>query len=68
MDICKNFGANVRRIRRAKDITQEDLADAADIHRTYLSALERDGNKNPTLKVISRIADALEVSPGSLLD
>lgn len=68
MDICKHFGANVRRIRRAKDLSQEELAHRADIHRTYLSALERSGGRNPTIKVVERIAKALEVTLGELLD
>lgn len=68
MDICKHFGANVRRIRRAKDMSQEELAHRADIHRTYLSALERSGGRNPTIKVVERIAKALDVTLGELLD
>lgn len=67
-DICKHFGERVRRIRRAKDMTQEDLAEKAGIHRTYLSALERSGGRNPTIRIVDRIAKALEVKPGSLLD
>lgn len=68
MDIRKRFGANVRRARRAQDMTQEDLADRAGIHRTYLSGLERDGDKNPSLAVVGRIAAALNVTVGSLVD
>ena len=67
-DICKHFGSRVRSVRRAKDMTQEDLADRANIHRTYLSALERSGSRNPTIRIVDRIAKALEVTPGSLLD
>ncbi|ARR55201.1 hypothetical protein HY78_18010 [Rhizorhabdus wittichii DC-6] len=40
----------------------------AGIHRTYLSGLERDGDKNPTLDVVGRIAAALNVTVGSLVD
>lgn len=68
MDICEHFGANVRRIRRAKEISQEELAHRANIHRTYLSALERSGGRNPTIRVVERIARALDVTPGQLLD
>ncbi|WP_347271315.1 helix-turn-helix domain-containing protein [Rhizorhabdus histidinilytica] len=68
MDIRKRFGMNVRRVRRAQDITQEELAHRAGIHRTYLSGLERDGDKNPTLDVVGRIAAALNVTVGSLVD
>jgi len=68
MDICKHFGANVRRIRRAKEMSQEELAHRANIHRTYLSALERSGGRNPTIRVVERIAKALDVTLGELLD
>lgn len=68
MDIRERFGMNVRRVRRAQDITQEELAHRAGIHRTYLSGLERDGDKNPTLYVVGRIAAALNVTVGSLVD
>jgi transcriptional regulator with XRE-family HTH domain len=68
MDICQYFGANVRRIRRAQDLSQEELAHRAGVHRTYLSALERSGGRNPTIKVVERIAKALGVKPGELLD
>lgn len=67
-DICKTFGERVRRLRREKDWSQDDLADRADIHRTYLSSLERTGARNPTIRVAQRIAAALGVSMGSLLD
>lgn len=68
MDIRKRFGTNVRRVRRAQDITQEELADRAGIHRTYLSGLERDGDKNPSLVIVGKIAAALKVTVGSLVD
>lgn len=67
MDICQRFGENVRRIRRAKDLSQEELAHRAGCHRTYISEVEGTG-RNPTIKVVGRIAEALEVSPGTLLD
>lgn len=65
-DICQRFGERVRRRRREIDMSQEELAERADIHRTYLSSLERSGGRNPTIRVVQRIADALEVTPGSL--
>ena len=67
-DICKRFGANVRRMRRAQDISQEELAHRADVHRTYLSSLERTGGRNPTLRVMERIAVALGVDVADLLE
>ena len=67
-DICKKFGARVRRRRREIEMSQEELAERAAIHRTYLSSLERSGARNPTIRVAHRIATALGVSVGSLLD
>ncbi len=67
-DICKRFGKRVRSRRRAMDISQEELAERADIHRTYLASLESKGGRNPTIRVVERIAMALKVTPGSLLD
>ncbi|GAB5506750.1 MAG: hypothetical protein Rhirs2KO_19130 [Rhizobiaceae bacterium] len=47
--------------------SQEQLAFEADIHRTYISDLER-GFRNPTITVVDRLAKALKMSVGELLD
>lgn len=65
MDIRKKFGHRVRELREARDWSQEELADRADLHRTYISAVER-AVRNPTLTVIARIAKALKVSMSEL--
>lgn len=67
MEIRKRVGANVRRIRQDRELSQEDLADEAGLHRTYISGVER-GVRNPTVTVLERIARALKVKPGQLLD
>ncbi|MDZ4139803.1 MAG: helix-turn-helix transcriptional regulator [Erythrobacter sp.] len=67
-DICQWFGQRVRHRRRAMDLSQEELAERADIHRTYLASLESTGGRNPTIRVVERIAAALEVTPGDLLN
>ena len=66
-DIILRFARNVRRLRRAQDISQEALADMAEVHRTYVSDVER-GKRNASITVVSRFAKALGVSAGSLLD
>ena len=66
-DIILRFARNVRRLRRAQDISQEALADMADVHRTYVSDVER-GKRNASITVVARFAKALGVSAGSLLD
>ena len=53
-------GSNVRRIRQARGLTQEELAFDAKIDLTYLGGIER-GRRNPSLLVMARIADALSV-------
>ena len=57
----------MRQLRQSKDWSQEELAHRAGIHRTYISDLER-GARNPTIEVVERIAIALNVPCGELLD
>lgn len=61
------FACNVRRLRKERGLSQEELAEAAGVHRTYVGMIER-GEKNVTIYNIERIALALQVRPGSLLD
>jgi transcriptional regulator with XRE-family HTH domain len=49
------------------NVSQEELADLADIHRTYIGGIER-GERNPTLTMIVRLARALGVPPAKLLE
>ena len=67
MDIQTRLGLNVRRLREAKGWSQEDYADRAGIHRTYVSDIER-GRRNPTITVVEKLARPFEVAPGELLD
>lgn len=54
------FGAQVRSIRLRSQLTQEEVADRAGLHVTYLSGIER-GKRNPSLKNIRRLAMALDI-------
>lgn len=67
MDIRARLGQNVRRLREARGWSQEDYADRAGIHRTYVSDIER-GRRNPTVTVVEKLAGPFEVEVGSLLD
>lgn len=60
------FAANVKRIRLAKSLTQEKLAEFADLHPNYISSVER-GQRNISICNIERIARALGVSMPELL-
>ena len=67
MDIRTRLGLNVRHLRLAKGLSQEEFAFEAEIHRTYVSDVER-GARNVTIEVVQKFAVALDVTPGFLLD
>ena len=67
-DICRRFGQNVRRIRRAQELSQEKLAEMADLHRTYITGLERGSGRNPTIRAADKIAKALGVPISALFE
>lgn len=67
MDIRRRLGLNIKQLRKAKGLSQEQFAFEADIHRTYVSDVER-GSRNPTVTVVEKFAKALGVTPGYLLD
>jgi len=60
MDIVKVFGTNLKRLREAKGISQEAFSELCGLHRTYISAVERQ-RRSISLENIQRIADALDV-------
>lgn len=66
MDWNKIVGANVRRLRVERKLTQEQLAHDAEIDVTYLRGIEA-GRRNPSVTVIGRVASALNVHPSDLL-
>ncbi len=60
MNIQNKFGLRVRKIRLTQNLSQEELAFKARVHRTYIGAIER-GEKNISLKNIEKIAKALKI-------
>ncbi|WP_075866642.1 helix-turn-helix domain-containing protein [Carboxydothermus islandicus] len=60
LDIKKLFGSNVRKYRLQKKLSQEQLAELAELHRTYISAVEC-GKRSIALDNIQKIAQALEI-------
>lgn len=66
MDLREVFATNLRRLRHAKGLSQDDLAYEAGVSRSYLSQIEK-GAFFASLKIVGRLADALKVEPAELL-
>lgn len=64
---CTNFGRRLARLRNAQGLTQEKLAEKADIHWRYLQKVEA-GTSNPSLVVLLKIKKALNCAWEKLLD
>ena len=66
VDIRSRLGSNIRRLRTERGLSQEAFADLANIHRTYVSDIER-GARNPTITIVQRLGDALGVEAADLI-
>lgn len=66
MDLREVFAANLRRLRHARGLSQDQLAYEAEISRSYLSQLEK-GSFYASLKIIGKISAVLDVVPAELL-
>ncbi len=66
MEIRRRLALNMKRLREAQGISQEELADRAGVHRTYISGVER-GVRNPTVTVLDKIAKGLGEAASALL-
>lgn len=64
-DIRRDFGARIRQLRNDRGWSQEELADRAGLHRTYIGSVER-GEQNLSLVNIERLAATLSVSLAEL--
>ncbi len=60
------FGRMLQELRTERGLSQEKLGFESDYHRTYISQLER-GQKNPSLKAIFRLAEALGIRPSEMI-
>lgn len=65
--LASAFGLIVREFRQKSGWTQEELAEKAGVHRTYVGDLEN-GRKAPTLDVVERLADAFDTAPHLLIE
>jgi transcriptional regulator with XRE-family HTH domain len=63
----KRMGIKIKRLRERKGLSQEALADLAQLDRSYMSGIER-GVRNVSVLNLAKIARALSVPPASLLD
>ena len=66
MDLRDVFATNLRRLRHAKGLSQDDLAYEAEVSRSYLSQLEK-GAFYASLKIVDKLARVLDVEPAELL-
>jgi transcriptional regulator with XRE-family HTH domain len=66
MDLREVFATNLRRLRHAKGLSQDDLAYEAEVSRSYLSQLEK-GAFYASLKILEKLAKVLDVEPAELL-
>jgi transcriptional regulator with XRE-family HTH domain len=62
----REFGKALKMLRKDRGYSQEELAARSNLHRTYISLLER-GQKSPSLTTICRVANALDVKPHELI-
>ena len=66
MDLLKTIGNNIRMHRKKTGLSQEELADSAGLHRTYVGGVER-GERNISVLNLAKLASALKVKPHLLL-
>lgn len=66
-DVKKMIGKQIKTLRQARDMSQEELAEKSSLNPKYLSGIER-GKANPTLDVLTRLADALKVGVPELFN
>lgn len=67
MEAKHQFGSNLRSLRTAAGLSQQELGDRASLHMTEISRLER-GLRDPRLQTITRLATALGLPAGALLE
>ena len=65
--LLKNLGQNIKRLRLAQNISQEELAFRINSARNFVGCIER-AEKSPTIVTLSRISQALNVKLAELVD
>jgi transcriptional regulator with XRE-family HTH domain len=67
MNIKEKFGLRLKTLRKAKGLSQEELAERSGLNRPYISGIEK-GKRNVSLEVMEKLAGALGVGLGELVD
>ena len=67
MNVAEQFGDNLRRQRKLADLSQDELALRASLHRTEVSQLER-GLRHARVDTVAKLAGAIEIDPGKLFE
>lgn len=67
MDIKKKFGERLKKLRLERGLSQEKLANEAELDRTYIPSIEK-GERNVSITVIEKIAQALQVKISDLFE
>lgn len=66
MNVAERLGIKIQKLRIEKGLSQEDLAFEADLHRTYISHIER-GSRNITVLGLCKVAKGLKIDPSELI-
>ena len=67
MSIAKKLGARIQKLRQERGLSQEELAFESDLHRTYISHVER-GSRNITVIGLCKLAKGLKMPPSDVLE
>lgn len=67
LEVARQFGENLRRVRRRADLSQEQLGSRASLHRTAIGLLER-GARMPRIDTLVKLATALRIPPSELIE
>lgn len=67
MLIAEKFGRRIRTLRKAKKLSQEELAERCGLHTTYIGQIER-GEKNASLESIQKLSAGLEISVAEIFE
>jgi len=63
----ETFGRVIKQLRESRGLSQQELADYADLDRSYISDMER-GRYNPTLQTIYKLTEILKIKPHELFE